>query len=116
MIGGFSAACYHYQFGAEHMKTTKGYEYYAKMTDKIHTYGDDKVIDFFVDLSVGHPRAVLRQDPRRAPARGNDHFVGVSPMQACPAAEPSATCASSPRTSCPRSSGSSTSPLRVPSA
>src|SRR6058998_2581121 len=47
-IGGyFRSVLDHYRFGDEHMKTTKGYEYYAKMNDKIHTYGDDKVIDFF---------------------------------------------------------------------
>jgi hypothetical protein len=60
------------------MKTTKGYAYYAKMNDKIHTYGDEKVIDFFVDLQVwGTPEQCYEKilDVRRRV--GNDHFVGV---------------------------------------
>jgi len=88
-IGGyFRSVLDHYQFGAEHMKTTKGYEYYAKMTDKIHTYGDDKVIDFFVDLQVwGTPEQCYDKilDVRRRV--GNDHFVGVFSYAGMPAAE-----------------------------
>jgi alkanesulfonate monooxygenase SsuD/methylene tetrahydromethanopterin reductase-like flavin-dependent oxidoreductase (luciferase family) len=88
-IGGyFRSVLDHYQFGAEHMKTTKGYEYYAKMTEKIHTYGDDKVIDFFVDLQVwGTPEQCYDKilDVRRRV--GNDHFVGVFSYAGMPAAE-----------------------------
>jgi alkanesulfonate monooxygenase SsuD/methylene tetrahydromethanopterin reductase-like flavin-dependent oxidoreductase (luciferase family) len=88
-IGGyFRSVLDHYQFGAEHMKTMKGYEYYAKMTDKIHTYGDDKVIDFFVDLQVwGTPEQCYDKilDVRRRV--GNDHFVGVFSYAGMPAAE-----------------------------
>jgi alkanesulfonate monooxygenase SsuD/methylene tetrahydromethanopterin reductase-like flavin-dependent oxidoreductase (luciferase family) len=88
-IGGyFRSVLDHYEFGAEHMKTTKGYEYYAKMTDKIHTYGDDKVIDFFVDLQVwGTPEQCYDKimDIRRRV--GNDHFVGVFSYAGMPAAE-----------------------------
>jgi alkanesulfonate monooxygenase SsuD/methylene tetrahydromethanopterin reductase-like flavin-dependent oxidoreductase (luciferase family) len=78
-IGGyFRTVLDHYQFGGDHMARTKGYEYYAKMTDKIHTYGDEKVIDFFVDLQVwGTPEQCYERivDIRRRV--GNDHFVGV---------------------------------------
>ena len=56
---------------------TQGDEYYAKMNDKIAVYGDEKVIEFFVDLQVyGTPEqgyekilAIHRQ--------GNDRYVGV---------------------------------------
>jgi alkanesulfonate monooxygenase SsuD/methylene tetrahydromethanopterin reductase-like flavin-dependent oxidoreductase (luciferase family) len=88
-IGGyFRSVLDHYRFGDEHMKTTKGYEYYAKMNDKIHTYGDDKVIDFFVDLQVwGTPEQCYEKilDVRRRV--GNDHFVGVFSYAGMPAAE-----------------------------
>jgi alkanesulfonate monooxygenase SsuD/methylene tetrahydromethanopterin reductase-like flavin-dependent oxidoreductase (luciferase family) len=88
-IGGyFRTVLDHYQFAGEHMKTTKGYEYYAKMTDKLHTYGDDKVIDFFVDLQVwGTPEQCYDKimDIRRRV--GNDHFVGVFSYAGMPAAE-----------------------------
>jgi alkanesulfonate monooxygenase SsuD/methylene tetrahydromethanopterin reductase-like flavin-dependent oxidoreductase (luciferase family) len=88
-IGGyFRSVLDHYRFGDEHMKTTKGYEYYAKMNDKIHTYGDEKVIDFFVDLQVwGTPEQCYDKilDVRRRV--GNDHFVGVFSYAGMPAAE-----------------------------
>jgi alkanesulfonate monooxygenase SsuD/methylene tetrahydromethanopterin reductase-like flavin-dependent oxidoreductase (luciferase family) len=88
-IGGyFRSVLDHYRFADPHMKTTKGYEYYAKMTDKIHTYGDDKVTDFFVDLQVwGTPEQCYEKilDVRRRV--GNDHFVGVFSYAGMPAAE-----------------------------
>ncbi|HZY55169.1 MAG TPA: LLM class flavin-dependent oxidoreductase, partial [Reyranella sp.] len=37
----------HYQFGGEHMKNQRGYEYYAKMNEKLAVYGDQKAIEFF---------------------------------------------------------------------
>jgi alkanesulfonate monooxygenase SsuD/methylene tetrahydromethanopterin reductase-like flavin-dependent oxidoreductase (luciferase family) len=88
-IGGyFRTVLDHYQFGGDHMAKTKGYEYYAKMTDKIHTYGDEKVIDFFVDLQVwGTPEQCYERivDIRRRV--GNDHFVGVFSYAGMPSAE-----------------------------
>ena len=42
----------HYEFRSDHLKTTKGYEYYGKFTEKIQQYGDGDVKDFFVDLQV----------------------------------------------------------------
>jgi alkanesulfonate monooxygenase SsuD/methylene tetrahydromethanopterin reductase-like flavin-dependent oxidoreductase (luciferase family) len=88
-IGGyFRSVLDHYQFAGDHMAKTKGYEYYAKMTDKIHTYGDEKVTDFFVDLQVwGTPEQCYDKilDIRRRV--GNDHFVGVFSYAGMPAAE-----------------------------
>ena len=47
----------HYEFRSDHLKTTKGYEYYGKFTEKIEEYGDQDVKDFFVDLQVwGTPK------------------------------------------------------------
>jgi alkanesulfonate monooxygenase SsuD/methylene tetrahydromethanopterin reductase-like flavin-dependent oxidoreductase (luciferase family) len=88
-IGGYYRTVLdHYQFGGEHMKTTKGYEYYAKMTDKIHTYGDEKVIDFFVDLQVwGTPEQCYEKILDVQRRVGNDHFVGVFSYAGMPAAE-----------------------------
>ena len=88
-IGGyFRTVLDHYEFGGDHMAKTRGYEYYAKMADKIHTYGDEKVIDFFVDLQVwGTPEQCYDKilDIRRRV--GNDHFVGVFSYAGMPPAE-----------------------------
>ncbi len=78
-IGGyFKSVLDHYNFGSDHLATTKGYEYYGKMADKIQTYGADAVTDFFVDLQIsGTPEQCYEQilDVRRRV--GNEHFVGV---------------------------------------
>jgi alkanesulfonate monooxygenase SsuD/methylene tetrahydromethanopterin reductase-like flavin-dependent oxidoreductase (luciferase family) len=78
-VGGyFESVLEHYQFAGDHLKTTKGYEYYGKFSEKISTYGKDGVIDFFVDLQVsGTPEQCYDKilDIRRRV--GNDHFVGV---------------------------------------
>ncbi len=42
----------HYEFHSDHLKETKGYEYYGKFTEKIEQYGDQDVKDFFLDLQV----------------------------------------------------------------
>ncbi|PYM31837.1 MAG: LLM class flavin-dependent oxidoreductase [Candidatus Rokuibacteriota bacterium] len=78
-IGGYyQTVLDHYQFQGDHLKTTKGYEYYGKMSEKIATYGTDKVIDYFVNLQVaGTPEQCYEKilDVRRRV--GNDTFVGV---------------------------------------
>jgi alkanesulfonate monooxygenase SsuD/methylene tetrahydromethanopterin reductase-like flavin-dependent oxidoreductase (luciferase family) len=78
-IGGYyQTVLDHYQFAGDHMARTKGYEYYGKMAEKIHTYGTDKVIDYFMDLQVwGTPEqchAKILDIRRRV---GNSHYVGV---------------------------------------
>ncbi len=78
-IGGYyQTVLDHYKFQDDHLKTTKGYEYYGKMADKIQQYGTDKVIEYFVNLQVwGTPEQCYERilDVRRRV--GNDTFVGV---------------------------------------
>ena len=42
----------HYEFRSDHLKNTRGYEYYGGFADKINIYGDNNVVDFFVSLQV----------------------------------------------------------------
>ena len=52
-VGGYwDSVLRHYEFRSDHLQNTRGYEYYGKMTEKINRYGDDSVMDFFVDLQV----------------------------------------------------------------
>ncbi len=52
-VGGYwESVMRHYEFRSDHLKTTRGYEYYGNFTDKINTYGDRDVVDFFVNLQV----------------------------------------------------------------
>ena len=85
-IGGYYRTVLdHYQFGADHMKRTKGYEYYVKMNEKLHTYGDEKAMEFFADLQVyGTPAQVLDKIAAIHRQTGNKAFVGVFSYAAMP--------------------------------
>jgi len=67
------------------MKRTKGYEYYVKMNEKLHTYGDEKAMEFFADLQVyGTPAQVLDKIAAIHRQTGNKAFVGVFSYAAMP--------------------------------
>ena len=66
----------HYEFKADHLKDIKGYEYYGNMTDKIVQYGDDVVMDFFLNLQVwGTPEQCYEKTLAIRERTGNDIFV-----------------------------------------
>ncbi len=78
-IGGYyQTVLDHYQFAGDHLKTTRGYEYYGKMSEKIATYGIDTVIDYFMNLQVwGTPEQCYEKILDVRHRVGNDTFVGV---------------------------------------
>ena len=78
-IGGYwETVLKHYQFAGEHMKTTKGYEYYGKMSDKIRQYGTDGATEFFLNLQVwGTPEMCYEKIVDVSNRTGADGFVGV---------------------------------------
>ena len=78
-IGGyFQTVLDHYNFASEALGKTKGYEYYGKMAEKISTYGNDKVKDFFMSLQVwGTPEQCYAKILDVRERVGNEHFVGV---------------------------------------
>ena len=66
----------HYEFRADHLKDIKGYEYYGNMTEKIVQYGDDEVMDFFVNLQVwGTPEQCYEKTLAIRERTGSDTFV-----------------------------------------
>jgi alkanesulfonate monooxygenase SsuD/methylene tetrahydromethanopterin reductase-like flavin-dependent oxidoreductase (luciferase family) len=78
-IGGYwESVMKHYEFKADHFKNVKGYEYYGKMSDKIFKYGDDTVLEFFLNLQVwGTPEQCYERILKTHSMIGNDAFVGV---------------------------------------
>jgi len=67
-----------YTGGAAHMKNQRGYEYYAKMNEKLAVYGDQKAIEFFADLQVyGTPEQVHDKIMTIHKQTNNSGFVGV---------------------------------------
>src|SRR5260370_782469 len=78
-IGGYYRTVLdHYQFAGAHMKNQRGYEYYAKMNDKLAVYGDQKAIEFFADLQVyGTPEQVYDKVLAIHKQTNNSAYVGV---------------------------------------
>jgi alkanesulfonate monooxygenase SsuD/methylene tetrahydromethanopterin reductase-like flavin-dependent oxidoreductase (luciferase family) len=78
-IGGYyQTVLDHYQFAGDHLATTKGYEYYGKMADKIRQYGTETVIDYFMNLQVwGTPAQCYEKILEIRGRVGNDSYVGV---------------------------------------
>ena len=78
-IGGYYRTVLdHYQFAGEHMKNQRGYEYYARMNEKLATYGDQKAIEFFADLQVyGTPEQVYGKIMEIHRQTRNCGYVGV---------------------------------------
>ena len=78
MGGYFQSVLLHYDFAGDHLARTKGYEYYGKMAEKIHTYGPAGVTDFFINLQVwGTPEQCYAKILGIRERLGNDTFVGV---------------------------------------
>ena len=68
----------HYEFRSGHLKTTKGYEYYGKFTEKIEQYGDQDVKNFFLDLQVwGTPEQCYQKIMDTRGRTGNDSFLAA---------------------------------------
>jgi alkanesulfonate monooxygenase SsuD/methylene tetrahydromethanopterin reductase-like flavin-dependent oxidoreductase (luciferase family) len=52
-IGGYyGSVLEHYQFAEDHLKTTKGYEWYGAFADKIQEKGRQEYVDFFRNLQI----------------------------------------------------------------
>lgn len=88
-IGGYwQTVLDHYQFAGDHLKTTKGYEYYGKMSEKIQQYGAEGAIDFFMNLQVwGTPEMCAEKITDVSDRTGADSFVGVFSYAGMPHAE-----------------------------
>ena len=84
------------------MKNQRGYEYYAKMNEKLAVYGDQKAIEFFADLQVfGTPEQVHDKIMTIHGRRGIPATSASSPSPACRTRKRHATCACSRRTVMP---------------
>ena len=78
IAGYFRSVLAHYEFAAPHMKTTKGYEYYGKITDKIAEVGEDTFVEFFKSLQVfGTPEQCFEKITGVRERLGSETFVGV---------------------------------------
>jgi len=75
----------HYEFRSDHLKETKGYEYYGKFTEKIEQYGTQDVKDFFLDLQVwGTPDQCYDKITSTRGRVGSDSFLAAFSFGAMP--------------------------------
>jgi len=75
----------HYEFRSDHLKGTKGYEYYGKFTEKIEQYGTQDVKDFFLDLQVwGTPDQCYDKIMSTRGRVGSDSFLAAFSFGAMP--------------------------------
>ena len=75
----------HYEFRSDHLKETKGYEYYGKFTEKIEQYGTQDVKDFFLDLQVwGTPDQCYDKIMSTRDRVGSDSFLAAFSFGAMP--------------------------------
>ncbi|SUZ62459.1 uncharacterized protein METZ01_LOCUS15313 [marine metagenome] len=78
----------HYEFRSDHLKTTTGYEYYGKFTEKIEQYGNQDVKDFFLDLQVwGTPEQCFEKIMSTRARIGNESFLAAFSFGGMPYAE-----------------------------
>lgn len=78
IAGYFKTVLKHYEFASPHLASTKGYEYYGKIADKIAEIGEDKFVEFFMSLQVyGTPEKCFETIVRTRERLGSDTFIGV---------------------------------------
>jgi alkanesulfonate monooxygenase SsuD/methylene tetrahydromethanopterin reductase-like flavin-dependent oxidoreductase (luciferase family) len=89
-IGGYwQTVLRHYEMASDHLKTTKGYEYYGAFADRLQDEsGKDAAIEFFLDLQIwGTPQQCYDKILEVQGRIGNDTFVGVFSYAGMPADE-----------------------------
>jgi len=78
----------HYEFHGDHLKETKGYEYYGKFTEKIEQYGDQDVKDFFLDLQVwGTPEQCYEKIMATRRRTGSESYLAAFSFGGMPYSE-----------------------------
>lgn len=88
-VGGYwESVMRHYEFRSDHLKSTRGYEYYGNFTDKINRYGDNDVQDFFVGLQVtGTPEQCYEKTRQIHGYTGTDSLVAAFSFGGMPYAD-----------------------------
>jgi alkanesulfonate monooxygenase SsuD/methylene tetrahydromethanopterin reductase-like flavin-dependent oxidoreductase (luciferase family) len=88
-IGGYyETVLRHYELAGDHLKNTKGYEYYGSMSKALNKHGEQSGIDFFCDLQVyGTPDQCFEKIMDIRSMVGNDTFLCVPDYADMPPAE-----------------------------
>jgi alkanesulfonate monooxygenase SsuD/methylene tetrahydromethanopterin reductase-like flavin-dependent oxidoreductase (luciferase family) len=78
-IGGYwQTVLDHYEFGGDHLKGQKGYEYYGRFAENIQRNGPDAAIDFFMNIQTwGTPEMCAERIFENADRIGAETYVGV---------------------------------------
>ncbi len=88
-IGGYwDTVIRHYEFTSDHFNTTKGYEYYRRLSEMVGKHGSQGVTDFFVNLQVwGTPQQCFEKIVDIRARTGCETIVPVFSYAGMPYAE-----------------------------
>ncbi len=88
IAGYFQSVLQHYEFAKPHLGNTSGYEYYGKIADRIAEVGEEKFIEFFMNLQVyGTPDSCRERIAEVRRRLGSDSFIGVFSYHGMPREE-----------------------------
>ena len=88
-IGGYwDTVIRHYEFTGDHFATTKGYEYYGRLSEMVGKHGSQGVSDFFLNLQAwGTPAQCFEKIVDIRARVGCETVVGVFSYAGMPPAE-----------------------------
>lgn len=88
-IGGYwQTVLRHYELAGDHLRQTRGYEYYGKMAEMVQQHGTEGVTEFFLSLQVwGTPEQCYQRVLDIRSRVGCDTFVGVFSYAGMPSDE-----------------------------
>lgn len=68
----------HYEMTGDHFESTRGYEYYARLSEQMKNLDEGEIVDRYVKTQVlGTPEQCVAQIGNIAEVTGSDHFIGL---------------------------------------
>jgi alkanesulfonate monooxygenase SsuD/methylene tetrahydromethanopterin reductase-like flavin-dependent oxidoreductase (luciferase family) len=74
----YAAVMAHYEMTGDHFDSTKGYEYYARLSEQMKQLEESDIVDRYLKTQVfGDPEQCVEQIRNIAEVTGSDHFIGL---------------------------------------
>lgn len=74
----YASVLAHYEMTGDHFDGTKGYEYYARLSEQLQNLGESDIVDRYLQTQVfGDPGQCIEQIEKIVEVTGCDHFIGL---------------------------------------
>ena len=74
----YASVMAHYEMTGDHFEGTKGYEYYARLSEQLQNLEQSDIVDRYLTTQVfGDPEQCVAQIRNIAEVTGSDHFIGL---------------------------------------